>query len=189
MLSYAEEISSLLHAWCKGDQTALDKLTPLVYDELHRRAHNYMRLERNNPMLQTTALVNEAFLRLVKVQKIEWKDRNHFFAISAKLMRRILVDIARSHGYRKRGGDLKMVPLAADLPVPCEPDPDLIKLDDALNDLADFDPRKAKVVELLFYGGLSVRETADVLEVSPSTVDRDWELARIWLYCELRNRG
>jgi RNA polymerase sigma factor (TIGR02999 family) len=187
MLSSAEEISSLLHAWCKGDQTALDRLTPLVYDELHRLAHNYMRHERDYQTLQTTALVNEAFLRLVKAQEIEWKDRNHFFAISAKLMRRILVDFARSHGYKKRGGDVKMIPLKADLPIPSEPDPDLIKLDDALSALADFDPRKAKIVELRFYGGLSVKETADVLEVSPSTVDRDWELARIWLYCELKN--
>jgi RNA polymerase sigma factor (TIGR02999 family) len=189
MLSSAEEISSLLHAWCKGDQAALDKLTPLVYDELHRLAHNYMRHERNDQILQTTALVNEAFLRLAKAHEIKWKDRNHFFAISSKLMRRILVDFARSHGYKKRGGDVKIIPLNPDLPIPCEPDPDLVKLDDALNALADFDPRKAKVVELRFFGGLSVSETANVLEVSPSTVDRDWELARIWLYCELQNRG
>jgi RNA polymerase sigma factor (TIGR02999 family) len=188
MLSSAEEISSLLHAWCKGDQTALDKLTPLVYDELHRLAHNYMRHERNDQILQTTALVNEAFLRLVKAQEIEWKDRNHFFAISAKLMRRILVDFARSHGYKKRGGNVKKIPLTTDLPV-CELDTDLVKLDDALNALADFDSRKARVVELRFFGGLSVKETADVLEISPSTVDRDWELARTWLYCELKIRG
>lgn len=189
VLSSAEEISSLLHAWCEGDQTALDKLTPLVYDELHRLAHNYMRRERNDQILQTSALVNEAFLRLAKAQEIKWKDRNHFFAVSAKLMRRILVDFARSHAYKKRGGDVKIIPLNADLQFPCEPDPDLVKLDDAMNALADFDARKAKVVELRFFGGLSVSETADVLEVSPSTVDRDWELARIWLYCELQNRG
>ena len=189
MLSSAEEISSLLHAWYMGDQTALDKLIPLVYKELHRLAHNYMRHERNDRILQTTALVNEAFLRLAKAQDIKWKDRNHFFAVSAKLMRRILIDFARSHGYKKRGGDAKIIPLNADLPIPYEPDQDLVKLDDALNALADFDPRKAKVVELRFFGGLSVSETADVLEVSPSTVDRDWELARIWLYCEMQNRG
>jgi RNA polymerase sigma factor (TIGR02999 family) len=177
----------LLHAWCKGDQAALDKLAPLVYDELHRLAHNYIRHERDSQILQTTALVNEAFLRLVKAQEIEWKDRNHFFAVSANLMRRILIDFARSRGYKKRGGDMKMVPLDVDLPI-CEPAPDLVKLDDALNIFADFDSRKAKVVELRFFGGLSVKETAEVLEVSPSTVDRDWELARIWLYCELKNK-
>ncbi|MBN1567199.1 MAG: sigma-70 family RNA polymerase sigma factor [Acidobacteria bacterium] len=189
MQSSAEEISSLLHAWCEGDRAALDKLMPLVYDELHRLAHNYMRQERGNQTLQTTALVNEAFLRLVKAQEIEWKDRNHFFAISANLMRRILVDLARSRGYQKRGGDLQRVPLDADLPISSEPDPDLIKLNDALNALANFDPRKAKIVELRFFGGLSVKETAEVLEVSTNTVDRDWELARIWLFCRLKNRG
>jgi len=146
-----------------------------------------MRHERDTQFLQTTVLVNEAFLRLVKAQEIEWKDRNHFFAISAKLMRRILIDFARSRKYQKRGGDVKLIPLNADLPIPFEPDPDLIKLDDALNALADFDPRKAKIVELRFYGGLSMKETADVLEISPGTANRDWELARIWLYCELKN--
>ena len=176
MQSSAEEISSLLHAWCEGDRAALDKLMPLVYDELHRLAHNYMRQERGNQTLQTTALVNEAFLRLVRAQEIEWKDRNHFYAISANLMRRILVDLARSRGYQKRGGDLKIVPLDPDLPVSTGPDPDLIKLDDALSALAEFDQRKAKIVELRFFGGLTVRETAEVLEVSTNTVDRDWEL-------------
>jgi len=189
MQSTAEEISSLLNAWCKGNQHALDKLMPLVYDELHRLAHNYMRQERSNQTLQTTALVNEAFLRLVKAREIEWKDRNHFYAISANLMRRILVDLARSHGYKKRGGKVKKIPLGADLPISSNPDPELVKLDDALNNLAGFDPRKAKVVELRFFGGLSVRETAEVLEVSTSTVDRDWELARTWLYSELKNRN
>ena len=189
MQSSAEEISSLLHAWCEGDRTALDKLVPLVYDELHRLAHNYMRQERDNQTLQTTALVNEAFLRLVKAREIEWKDRTHFYAISANLMRRILVDLARSRGYKKRGSNVKRITLDSGLHVSSEPDPDLIRLDDALNALAEFDSRKAKVVELRFFGGLSVSETAEVLEVSTSTVDRDWELARIWLYCELKNRG
>ena len=189
MLSSAAEISSLLHAWYKGEQSALDRLAPLVYDELRRLAHQYMRRERDCQTLQTTALVNEAFLRLAKAQQIEWKDRNHFFAISAKLMRRILVDFARSHGYEKRGGGVKRIPLTADLRFPREPDPDLIKLDDALSALADFDPRKAKVVELRFFGGLSIKETADVLDVSSGTVDREWGLARAWLYCELKNRG
>jgi len=189
MQSSAEEISSLLHAWYQGDRTALDKLTPLVYDELHRLAHNYMRKERGDPTLQTTTLVNEAFLRLVKAQTVEWKDRNHFYAISANLMRRILTDLSRSRGYLKHGGNLKRIPLDGDSPVSPGPDPDLVKLDDALSTLARCDPRKAKVVELRFFGGLSVTETAEALEVSTSTVDRDWELARVWLYCRLKNRG
>ncbi len=189
MQSSAEEISSLLHAWCGGDRTALDKLMPLVYEELHRLAHSYMRQERGNQTLQTTALVNEAFLQLVRARQIEWKDRNHFYAISANLMRRILVDLARSRGYRKRGGKVKKISIDSALPVFSEHDPDLTRIDDALNTLGGFDARKAKVVELRFFGGLSVRETAEVLEVSTSTVDRDWELARTWLFRELRNRG
>jgi len=189
MHSSAEDISSLLHAWCDGDRTALDRLMPLVYDELHRLAHNYMQQERGNQTLQTTALVNEAFLRLIKAQEIEWKDRAHFFAISANLMRRILVDLARSRGYQKRGGDVKKISLDSNLHLSSEPGPDLIKLDDALNALAEFDPRKAKVVELKFFGGLSVKETAEVLEISTNTVNRDWELARVWLFRELKNRS
>ena len=186
MQSSAEEISSLLHAWCGGNQSALDKLMPLVYDELHRLAHSYMKQERVNQTLQTTALVNEAFLRLVKARQIEWKDRSHFYAVSANLMRRILVDLARSRGYQKRGSKVKRIPLDTGLPVSTDTDPSLIRIDEALNALAVFDPRKAKVVELRFFGGLSIRETAEVLEISTSTVDRDWELARAWLYCELR---
>lgn len=189
MQSSAEEISSLLHAWYEGDRTALDKLTPIVYDELRHLAHNYMRKERRNQTLQTTALVNEAFLRLAKAQTVEWKDRNHFYAISANLMRRILTDLARSREYRKHGGDLKRMPLDTGSPVSTKPDPDLVKLNDALSDLDRCDPRKAKVVELRFFGGLSVRETAEVLEVSTNTVGRDWEMARVWLYCRLKNRG
>ena len=189
MRSSADEISSLLHAWCGGDKTALDKLTPLVYDELHRLAHHYMLHEQGNNTLQTTALVNEAFLRLVKAQQIEWKDRSHFFAISANLMRRILVDLARSRGYKKRGGGVERVSLESGMVIPSRQDPDLVQLDDALNALAGFDPRKAKVVELRFFGGLSLRETAEVLAVSVNTVSRDWEMARAWLFCEMKNRG
>lgn len=189
MPSSAEEISYLLHAWCEGDQTALDKLMPLVYEELHSLAHHYMMQERSNQTLQTTALVNEAFLRLVGAKQIEWKDRNHFFAISANLMRRILVDLARSRGYRKRGGDVKKVSLDADLLVSPEYDPDLVALDDALNALAEMDPRKAKVVELRFFGGLSWTETAEVLKISPNTARRDWGVAKVWLLCELKDRG
>ena len=189
MPSSAEEISSLLHAWCDGDRTALDKLMPLVYDELRRLAHHYMLQERGNHTLQTTALVNEAFLRLIDAIQIELKDRNHFFAISANVMRRILVDLARSRGYQKRGGNVQKVSLDSDLDVSSAPAPELVKLDDALNALSDFDPRKAKVVELRFFGGLSEKEIAEVLAVSTNTVKRDWGLAKAWLLCELKDRG
>ncbi len=183
----AEEISSLLHAWCDGDRTALDKLMPLVYEELHRLAHHFMLQERGNHTLQTTALVNEAFLQLVRAQQIEWKDRTHFFAISANVMRRILVDLARSRGSQKRGGNVVKIAIDSDLPVFSGNDPDLVKLDDALNALAKFDPRKAMVVELRFFGGLSERETAEALSVSLNTVKRDWGLAKVWLHCELKD--
>lgn len=188
MQSSAEEISSLLHAWCEGDQSALNKLMPLVYEELRRLAHHYMRQERANHTLQTTALVNEAFVRLVRAKQVDWKDRNHFYGISANLMRRILVDLARSRGYRKRGGDMKRVSLDADLFVSSGPDPDIVALDEALNALAEFDPRKAKVVELHFFGGLSWKETGEVLHISAMTVRRDWGLAKAWLLCELEER-
>ena len=189
MPSSAEEISSLLHAWCDGDRSALDKLVPLVYDELHRLAHSYMLQERGNQTLQTTALVNEAFLRLVGAKQIEWKDRTHFFALSANVMRRILVDLARSRGYKKRGANPRKVSLDAELLISPQPDPDLVKLDEALNALSEFDPRKAKVVELRFFGGLSLSETAEVLNVSRNTVKRDWGLAKAWLLGELKDRG
>jgi RNA polymerase sigma factor (TIGR02999 family) len=189
MQSSAEEISSLLHAWCDGDPSALDKLVPLVYEELRRLAHHYMLQERTDHTLQTTALVNEAFLRLVDARQIEWKDRKHFFAISANLMRRILVDLARARGSRKRGGDAPKVSIDSDMHLLSGHDPDLVKLDDALNALARFDPRKAKIVELRFFGGLSARETAEVLDVSLNTVQRDWGLAKVWLHCELKDRG
>jgi len=188
MKSSAEEISSLLHAWCDGDRSALEKLTPLVYGELHRLAHSYMMRERGNQTLQTTALVNEAFLRLIGSKQIEWRDRTHFFALSANVMRRILVDLARSRGYQKRGLNPKKVPLDAELLMSPDPDPDLVKLDDALNALSEFDPRKAKVVELRFFGGLSLSETAEVLKVSRNTVKRDWGMAKAWLLGELKGR-
>jgi RNA polymerase sigma-70 factor, ECF subfamily len=188
MKSSAEEISSLLHAWCDGDPSALDKLMPLVYQELRRLAHHYMQRERANHTLQTTALVHEAFLQLVKARQIDWKDRTHFFAISANVMRRILVDLARARGYQKRGGDVQKISLDTNLLFSSVPDPDICKLDDALNELSRFDPRKASVVELRFFGGLSVRETAEVLKISVTTVNRDWELAKVWLFCELKDR-
>ena len=187
--SSAKEVSLLLQSWRIGDQTALDKLVPLVYDELHRIAHGYMHRERVGHTLQTTALVNEVYLRLVDAKEVEWQDRAHFFAICASLMRRILVDLARSRGYKKRGGDIQKVTLDSDLVIPSSPDPDLVKLDDALKALAEFDPRKAKVVELRFFGGLREKEIAEVLAVSTKTVKRDWGLAKVWLLCQLRDKG
>ena len=183
-----QEVSSLIRAWRGGDGAALDKLMPLVHDELHRLAHHYMRRERAGHILQTTALVNEAYLRLIDAKEVEWQDRAHFFAISANLMRRILVDFARSSGYQKRGGSVKWVSLDEGLVVAHEPDPDLVKLDEALSALSAFDPRKARVVELRFFGGLSVEETAEILSVSPETVKRDWKLAKVWLLCELEDQ-
>ena len=188
MQSSAHEVTQLLRAWSEGDHEALDKLTPLVYDELHRAAHRYMAQERPGHTLQTTALVNEVYLRLVDVRKVTWQDRAHFFAVCARLMRRVLTDFARSRGYLKRGGDSPHVALDQALLVNLEPPADLIALDDGLNALAAFDPRKSEVVELRFFGGLSVDETAEVLKVSPKTVDRDWKLARLWLLEEMNGK-
>ncbi len=160
---------------------------PLVYEELHRLAHRYMARERvGYNTLQTTALVNEAYLRLIDANQVDWQDREHFFAIAAKLMRRILVDFARSRGYQKRGGKVRKVTLDEALVMSPEPDHDLVKLDDALNALAKFDERKARVVELRYFGGLSVEETGQVLKVAPITVMRDWNMAKLWLLKELK---
>jgi RNA polymerase sigma-70 factor, ECF subfamily len=181
----AEEVTRLLKAWTAGDQRALDKLTPLVYRELHRVAHHRMAGERNDHTLQTTALVNEVYLRLVDCGQIDWQDRAHFFAVSSQLMRRILVDFARSRGYQKRGGGAPHLSLDEAPSVANEPDANLVALDDALNALASVDGRKSKVVELRFFGGLSIEETAEVLRVSVETVVRDWRLAKVWLLREL----
>ncbi len=183
----SQELTTLLHAWRNGDQRALDKLVPLVYDELHRLAHRYMLRERAGHTLQTTAIVNEAYLRLIDAQQVEWKDRAHFFAISANLMRRILVEFARSRGRNKRGGDVRKVELDEALVGSPRRGTDLVALDDALTALATMDERKAKVIELRFFGGLSVEETAEVLNVSPDTVMRDWRLAKVWLWRELKH--
>jgi RNA polymerase sigma factor (TIGR02999 family) len=184
----ADDVSVLLRAWQDGDQAAFDQLVPLVFDELHRLAHRYMRHQQADHILQTTALVNEAYLRLIGAGDVAWKDRAHFYAISANLMRHILVDFERSRRYKKRGGDLKQVALdERTLPSPM-PDPDLIQLNDALDILAQLDPRKAKVVELRFFGGLDLDETAEVLHVSRDTVKRDWKFAKVWLLCELKDR-
>jgi RNA polymerase sigma-70 factor (ECF subfamily) len=178
-----EEVSTLLRAWSAGDPRALEKLTPIVYDELHRLARRYMKRERPGHSLQTTALVNEAYTRLVDYKRMQWQDRAHFFAVSAQLMRRILVEHARRHNL-KRGGGVQHVSLD-EASIIGEADMDLVALDDAMNALARLDPRKVQVVEMRFFGGLSVEETAEVLKVSSVTVKRDWRAARTWLYREL----
>jgi RNA polymerase sigma factor (TIGR02999 family) len=180
-----QEITQLLLAWNEGDEKALDLLMPLVHEELHRLAHRHMAGERAGHPLQTTALVNEAYLRLIDSSQVRWQNRAHFFAVSAQLMRRILIDVARARKKLKRGGEVTHVSLDEAAIVSPESNPDLIALDEALTVLASFDERKSKVVELRFFGGLSVEETAEVLEISPITVMRDWNLARLWLLREL----
>lgn len=178
------DISTLLRAWSGGDQSALEKLTPIVYEELRRLARRYMKYERPGHSLQATALVNEAYMRLVDYRRMEWQNRAHFFAVSAQLMRRILVEHARRHNL-KRGGDVQHVALEDAAVVGAGRAIDLVALDDAMNTLARLDPRKVQVVEMRFFGGLSVDETAEVLKVSPVTVMRDWSTAKAWLYREL----
>jgi RNA polymerase sigma factor (TIGR02999 family) len=178
------DISTLLHAWSGGNGSALEMLTPIVYDELHRLARHYMRGERAGHSMQSTELVNEAYMRLVDYKRMHWQDRAHFFAVSAQLMRRILVEHARRHN-PKRGGGVEHVSLEAVASVDASRTTDLVALDDAMNALAQLDPRKARVVEMRFFGGLSVEEIAEVLKVAPVTVMRDWSTARAWLYREL----
>jgi RNA polymerase sigma factor (TIGR02999 family) len=182
----ARDVTLLLQDWCRGDRAALDRLIPLVYTELHRLAHIYMVRERPGHTLQTSALVNEAYLRLIDADRVEWKDRTHFFAISANVMRRILVEIARARGSGKRGGGAGNV----DFDEACVPSPGrdsiLIALDDALNELAKIDPREAKVVELRFFGGLTEKETAEVVGVTDRTVRQDWNHAKAWLADEVK---
>jgi RNA polymerase sigma factor (TIGR02999 family) len=183
-----EQITELLQSWSHGDRGAIQKLVPLVYDELHRLAQRYMSDERPGHTLQTTALVNEAFLRLVDSAHASWESRTHFYGVCAQVMRRILVDWARSRQALKRGGDMRVLDLDEALAAAKEPGTDLVAVDDALNSLAAVDARKSQVVEMRFFGGLSVKETAAVLKVSPETVQRDWKLAKSWLRREM-NRG
>jgi RNA polymerase sigma factor (TIGR02999 family) len=185
MADSSGEVTQLLAAWSQGDQAALDRLMPIVYDELHRLAHSYMDREQHGHTLQTTALVNEAYLRLIEQRRMNWENRAQFFGIAAKMMRRILVDFARRRHYLKRGGDALRVSLGEAADTVEMRSADLIALDDALSALAARDRRKSQVVELRFFGGLSVEETALTLGVSPSTVLRDWSLAQAWLYREL----
>jgi RNA polymerase sigma-70 factor (ECF subfamily) len=184
----ATDVSELLRAWRDGDQDALGELTPIVYAELRRLAHRYMRRERSDHTLQTSALVNEAYLRLVTYRRMEWESREHFFAVSAQLMRRILVDWARRNNL-KRGRGVPHLSLDEAAVVGVARSADLVALDDALTELARRDARKAQVVELRFFGGLSIDEAATVLKVSPITVRRDWTSAKLWLYRALIDRS
>jgi RNA polymerase sigma factor (TIGR02999 family) len=182
------QVTDLLLAWGNGDRAALDELLPIIHQELRRLARLQMRAERANHTLQTTALVNEAFLRLVDLRQIGWQDRAHFLALSARLMRRILVDHARSRGYQKRGGGAAAVTLDDALLAAPERGANFVALDDALQDLARLDARKGQVVELRFFGGLSVAETADALGISAETVMRDWRFAKVWLLRQISGR-
>jgi RNA polymerase sigma factor (TIGR02999 family) len=180
-----QNVTQLLVAWNNGEQDALQQLIPLVYHELHRLAHRYMERERGGHTLQSTALVHEAYERLINLKDVSWQNRAHFFAVSAQLMRRILVDYARSRRFTKRGGEWRQVPLNEAVAVFRDRRTDIVALDDALLTLAGIDPRKARVVEMRFFGGLSIKETAEVLDVSQETVLRDWRLAKVWLLREL----
>lgn len=180
------DVTQLLRAWRGGEKSALDRLVPLVYRDLHLRARRCMAGERMQHSLQTTALIHEAYLRLVGPSPVAWESRGHFFAVAARVMRRILVDHARARRSQKRGGEVQAVTLDEQLVVAGGPVRDLVSLDDALQALATLDERKARVVEMRFFGGLSVEETAEVLEVSPQTVLRDWKLAKVWLLREMK---
>lgn len=185
MAKTTSSITQLLHAWRAGDQQALPQLMPLIYDELHRRAQHYMRAERADHTLQTTALINEAYLNLVDM-RVDWQDRVHFFAVAARLMRRILIDHAKSKYRDKRGAGAIHVSLENALQVAAEPADGLLELDDALTRLAALDERKAQLVELHYFGGLHYDEMAAALAISPATVDRDLRFAKAWLYREMR---
>ena len=179
------KVTQLLRAWSTGDAGALEKLVPVVHQELRRMARNYMRRERQGHTLQPTALVNEVYLRLVDIKDVNWQDRAHFFAISAQMMRRILVNIAHARNTKKRGGVAQRINLDDVPDMSGVKAKELIALDDALHELAKFDPRQAQVIELRFFGGLSVEETAEVLKISPQSVMRDWKLAKAWMMREL----
>lgn len=178
------DITQLLAEWSDGNQSALDELYPLVYDELHRLARRYMSRERKGHTLQTTALINEAYVRLVDQKNVHWANRSHFFAISAQIMRRILIDHARRHAYAKRGGGAQQISLDEAAIVSGQAS-ELLRLDEALQSLAELDPRRSQVVELRYFGGLNNEEIAGVLKISENTVTRDWNMARAWLYQQL----
>ena len=183
----SHEVTQLLLAWSNGDQAALEQFIPLVYRELRRLAKGYMRQERPGHLLQTTALINEAYLRLIDCKQVHWRNRAYFFGVAAQLMRRILVDFARARHQDKRGGGACQVSLDEAAAVSVERNAEFIALDEALERLAAIDPRRSRMVELRFFGGLSEEETAEALKVSPRTVRREWSLARAWLHRELRH--
>jgi len=185
----AADVTHLLVAWSEGDESALGRLVPLVESELRRLARHYMRRERSGHPLQTTALINEAYLHLIDSSRVRWQNRAHFFGVSAQVMRRVLVDMARARGALKRGGDVAHVPLDEGMGARLDRDPDLVALDEALTAFAAIDPRKARMVELRYFGGLTVEEAAEVLQVSPETVKRDWKLAKVWLMRWLTSPG
>ncbi len=185
----APEVTRLLVAWRAGDAGAFERLVPLVYRELHKRAHGRMRGQRPGQTLQTTALVHEAYVRLVDQQHMPWQNRAHFYGVCAQAMRCILVDAARARGTHKRGGEVVRVPFDEERDATPAPDTDLLAVDEALTDLAKAEPRKAKVVELRYFGGLTVEETAEALQISPETVMRDWKMAKLWLIRALRHAG
>ena len=187
--SSPDEVTQLLLDWSNGDKAALDKLMPLVYAELRRLAHHHMGRERLGHSLQTTAIVNEAYLQLIDQRNVQWQNRAHFFGIAAHLMRRFLAGYARSRHYAKRGGAARRVSLEEAMIVSEERTADMVALDDALNSLAQIDERKSQIVEMRFFGGLSIEETAEVLGVSPGTVMRDWTLAKAWLRREIGKEG
>jgi RNA polymerase sigma factor (TIGR02999 family) len=180
-----KDVTQLLINWGKGDEQALEQLMPLVYQELRRLAHRHLGRERDGHTLQTTALVHEAYMRLVDQKEVQWQNRAHFFAVAAQMMRRILVDYARARQYAKRGGGAQQVALDEAMVVSDERAADVVALDEALISLAEFDPRKSRMVELRFFGGLSIEETAEVLALSPGTVMREWTLAKAWLQREI----
>jgi RNA polymerase sigma factor (TIGR02999 family) len=182
------DVTGLLLAWSDGDEKALDQLMPLVYRELRRLAKRYMAKERTGHTLQPTALVNEAYLRLVDLNKMRWQNRAHFFAVAAQMMRRILVEFARKKHRHKRGAGVECVTLEDPLVITSEPQPDLMAIDDLLTTLEAIDGRLSRVVELRFFGGLTVEETAEVMQVSPQTVNRAWKTARVWLLRELNTK-
>lgn len=185
MTSSSISVSQLLVAWSRGDEAALEQLTPLVYDELHRMARRYMRRENPGHTLQTSALVNEAYLRLVDQRNVSWQNRSHFFGIASQLMRRILVDHARSHARQKRGGNAERLSLDASTILTKERGADLLAIDEALSKLAELDPQKSRIVEMKFFGGLTNDEVAECLNVSSRTIEREWRKSKAWLKAEL----
>jgi RNA polymerase sigma factor (TIGR02999 family) len=185
MSADSESVTRLLQDWGKGDQQALEELLPLIYSELRRLAHNFLYRERPGHTLQTTALVHEAYLRLIDQRDARWQNRAHFFALAAQAMRRILIDSARRHAALKRGGPAENLSLDEAASISVEPDASLLALDEALDALAELDPRQSRIVELRYFGGMTIEETAEVLETSPATIKREWAMARAWLHQSL----